>query len=78
MLITNLLALFCFLLGFALLVRAFRAAKRDTARYLRAAVGAMAAGAGNALLFKATTLGLLLLFVGVGLIVSASASQAAS
>lgn len=73
MLITNLVAVVCVLLAFALFVRGFRASRRDTPRYLRAGVGALAVAAGNLLLFRAGTLGLLLLLIGVGLIMSAAA-----
>lgn len=66
----RLLALVFFLLGFAILVRAFRAPRWEFARYMRAAVGAMAVGAGNLLLLRAPTVGLLFILVGVWLIIS--------
>ena len=64
----GIIAIFLFLLGFVLIYRAFRAPMEDRAKFFRAGVGAMAAGAGNALMMREQTAALLLLLIGVMLI----------
>ncbi len=66
--ITAVIGVFLFALGFFLIARATRVPIADRQRFLRAGVGAMAAGAGNALLYKNQSAALLLLLVGVMLI----------
>ena len=71
MLITNLLALFFFLFGIVLIVRALQAPRRDAPKFMRAAAASMAFAAGNLLLLKQPTVGLLMMLAGVLLIFSA-------
>ena len=68
MYLTNLLALFFFLVGAALLVRASRAERWNRPKYLRAAAGAMAVGLGNAVVLKSPAVGLMFFLAGVWLI----------
>ncbi len=69
-LMLNLLALIFFLLGIAIMARVPRAEPSERPRYLRAAVGAMAAGAGNACVLKSPQLGLLFFLAAVVMVFS--------
>lgn len=74
-LMLNIIALVLFILGFVLLIRAFRVPAEDRARYFRAGVGSMAAAAGNATLLKSQSGGFLLLLLGVMLILTSNTGQ---
>lgn len=65
--VVRLLTIFFVLFAVALVVRAFQGRRRDTARFLLAAVGSIAVASGILLFFKMPQYGLLMILAGAGL-----------
>lgn|GEM_PF-3565010 len=66
----NVLAAFFFLLGAAIIVRMFRAERRDRARFIRAAAGAFSIAMGNASVLKAPQAALMFFLAGAMLVLT--------
>lgn len=63
----RLLAIFFVLFAAVLVVRAFQGHRRDTARFLRAALGSIAIAGGILIFFRMPQYGLLMILAGIGL-----------